>query len=167
VGYFAAADKIVQAVKGLYQPVSQSIYPLVGKKMHDDKRDGIKIINKIFLFIVPVMLFISILLFSLADPIVNILLGKQYQRSVLLLQIMSFLPFIISLSNKFGVQTMLNIGLKKAFSNILIIAAILGISLTVVIVPIFKDLGSSIVMLIVEVFVVIVMYVYLKIIKGI
>jgi len=41
VGYFAAADKIVQAVKGLYTPVSQAIYPLIGKKTHEDKQAGL------------------------------------------------------------------------------------------------------------------------------
>jgi len=31
VGQFAAADKIIQAGKVLYQPISQSIYPVFGK----------------------------------------------------------------------------------------------------------------------------------------
>ena len=101
--------------------------------------------------------------FLLAEPIVNLLLGQQYQRSVLLLQIMAFLPFIISLSNIFGIQTMLNLGYKQAFSRILVVAAILGVGLSLVLVPVYEGLGTAVTLLAVEVFVMVAMYFYLKI----
>ena len=167
VGYFSAADKIIQAIKSLYQAVSQSIFPLIGNKIHDNKLAALALLNKITWIVGIGMFIISTLVFSLADDIINVFLGKQYYRSVLLLKIMSFLPFIIALSNMFGVQTMLNLGLKKAFSRIVGFAAILGIILTMVVVPLFHELGTALVLLTVEIFVVIVMYIYLKIIVKI
>ncbi|GHZ56932.1 TPA: flippase [Vibrio cholerae] len=162
VGYFAAADKIVQAAKGLYQPLSQAIYPSIGKKIHEDKQAGLAFIHKTTWVVGTGMSVISALLFLLAEPIANLLLGQQYQQSVLLLQIMAFLPFIIVLSNMFGVQTMLNLGYKKAFSRILLAAAILGVGLSLVLVPMYEGVGSALTMLIVEVFVTVLMWVYLK-----
>jgi len=167
VGYFAAADKIVHAVKGLYQPVSQAIYPLIGKKIHEDKQAGLKFIHKTTWAVGTGMLIISIVLFLLAEPIVNLLLGHQYQQSVLLLKIMAFLPFIIALSNIYGIQTMLNLGYKQAFSRILVAAAILGIGLSLVLVPIYEELGTTITLLVVEVFVTVTMCVYLKLLKRV
>jgi PST family polysaccharide transporter len=163
VGYFAAADKIVQAVKGVYAPVSQAIYPLISKKIHEDKEIGLAFIHKTTWIVGTGMFIVSAILFLLAEPIVNLLLGQQYQQSVLLLQIMAFLPFIIALSNIYGIQTMLNLGYKQAFSRILVVAAILGVGLSFVLVPMYEELGTAVTLLIVEVFVTVVMYFFLNI----
>ena len=165
VGYFAAADKLVQAVKGLYAPVSQAIYPLIGNKINEDKQTGLVFIKKITRIVGAGMFVVSVMLFVLADPIVNLMLGQQYQQSVLLLQIMAFLPWIIALNNIYGIQTMLNLGYKQAFSYILVAAAILGVGLSLIFVPIYEGLGTDITILLVEIFVTVVMYLYLRNIK--
>jgi PST family polysaccharide transporter len=61
-----------------------------------------------------------------------------------------------------GVQTMLNLGYKQAFSRILVAAAILGVGLSLVLVPMYKGFGSALTMLTVEVFVTALMWIYLK-----
>ena len=162
VGYFSAADKIVQAAKGLYMPVSQAIYPLIGKKIHEDKQAGLEFIKKTTWWVGTGMFLTSLALFLLAEPIIHLLLGNQYERSVLLLQVMAFLPFIVTLSNIYAVQTMLNLGYKQAFSRILIMAAVIGVGLSFLLVPVYEDLGAAVTLLIVEVFVTVVMYFYLK-----
>jgi len=167
VGYFAAADKIIQAVKGLYAPVSQAIYPLIAKKMHEDKQAGLKFIGKVTWVAGSAMLLVSLILFMMSKPIINILLGEQYQQSILLLQIMAFLPFVVTLSNIYGIQTMLNLGYKKVFSRILVAAAAIGVILSLILVPIYEDLGTAITLIIVEVFLTAVMYMYLKVWKKI
>jgi len=80
---------------------------------------------------------------------------------------MAFLPFVIALSNIYGIQTMLNLGYKQAFSGILVAAATIGIGLCFALVPHYQDLGSAITLLIVEVFVTTVMYMYLKVWKKV
>lgn len=163
VGYYAAADKIVQAVKGLYQPVAQAIYPVIAKKIHDNKPLALIFIRKITWIVGAVMLVISSALFLLAEQVVNILIGQQYKQSIIILKIMSFLPLIVALSNIYGIQTMLNLGYKKAFSYILVAAAVLGLGLSLLLVPRYEGFGTATALLVVEVFVTIVMYLYLKI----
>ena len=109
------------------------------------------------------MLTISTVLLLSAEPIINTVLGKEYEASVLLLQIMSFIPFFVALSNIYGIQTMLNLGYKQAFSRIILGAAILGLSLSFVLVPVYEGLGTAVTLLFVELFVTVVMYFYLKI----
>ena len=163
VGYFAAADKIVHAVKGLYVPVSQAIYPLVGKKLYEDKEQGLVFIKKVSWVVGAGMFVISGMLFILADPIVVILLGEQYQESIFLLKVMAFLPFIVALGNIFGIQTMLNLGYKKEFSLFIFVAAIAGLLLSLYLTSLYEAVGTSFAVLIVEVFIAVMLGLFVRI----
>lgn len=161
VGYFSAAERIIQAVKGLYQPVSQAIFPLVGKKLQDDKATGLAFIGKISWMIGIAMFIVSLLLFVFARPIVEILLGNQYFQSILFVQVLAILPFVIFLSNMLGVQTMLNLGYHEEIRRILSTAAILSVLLSMVVVPLYGGLGSSVIVVAIEVFITFAMWISL------
>jgi len=162
VGYFAAGDKIIQAFKGLIGPVSQTIYPYVSKKVHDSKEEGLKFIRKITFYITIFTSFVSLFIFVFAKFLVNLLLGDQYQNSIIVVQILALMPFMIGLSNIFGIQTMLNFGRKKPFSHILIAGSILNLILSFILVPLYQHIGSAISVLIVESFITITMFIYLQ-----
>ncbi|MFV9510452.1 flippase [Tepidibacillus sp. LV47] len=153
VGYYAAGEKIIKAVQGLYSPITQAIYPYISKKVHQSKIEGLILIRKITIILGLIMFTISLLIFMFAEPIVIILLGNEYYHSSIVVKILSFLPFIIYLSNIFGIQTMLNFGRKTAFSRILITGSILNIILSLVLVPLYQYIGSSITVLFIELFI--------------
>lgn len=162
VGYFAAADKIIQAFKGLMGPVSQTIYPYVSKKVHHSKEDGLKFIKKVTFYIAIFTSFVSLFIFVFAEFLVNLLLGTEYQNSIIVVQILALMPFMIGLSNIFGVQTMTTFGRKKPFSQILIAGSIINLILSFILVPLYQHIGSAISVLIVESFITIAMFIYLQ-----
>jgi polysaccharide transporter, PST family len=162
VGYFAAADKIIQAFKGLIGPVSQAVYPYVSKKTSISKAAGLIFIKKLALYIGVFTGFISLFVFVFADILVSLLLGEQYQSSIIVLRILALMPFMIGLSNIFGIQTMLNFERQKPFSRILIVGSILNLILSFTLVPMFEHVGSAISVLIVESFITIAMFIYLQ-----
>lgn len=162
VGYFSAAEKIVQSVKGIYRPVEQAIYPLIGKKINENKKEGLMFIRKLTLLVGAGMLTVSIILFLMSEAIVGILFGSQYIESNILLKGMAFLPFIFAMNNMHGIQTMLNLGYNQPYSRIVGSAAILGIGLNLLLVPVYEDVGTVVVLWIIEVFLMAVMYFYLK-----
>ncbi len=162
VGYYAAAERIIKAIQGLLSPVSQATYPYVSKLVHESKEMGIKFIRKLTLMIGSISFFLSLVLFIFADLIVKIFLGNQYLESIIVLRILSWLIFIIALSNIFGIQTMLPFSHKEAFSKILIGASIINILLAFILVPIYQHIGISIAVLISEIFVTLSMFVYLQ-----
>ncbi|MDK2922247.1 MAG: hypothetical protein PWR24_1804 [Desulfonauticus sp.] len=162
VGYYSAAERIVKAIQGLLNPVSQAIYPYVSKLVHESKEMGIKFVRKLTLMIGSISFFLSLILFVFADLIVKIFLGNQYLESIIVLRILSWLIFIIALSNIFGIQTMLPFNHKKAFSKILIRASIINLILAFILVPIYKHIGTSIAVLISEIFVTLSMFMYLQ-----
>jgi PST family polysaccharide transporter len=162
VGYYSAAEKIIRAIQGLLGSISQTIYPYVSKLMYESKEYGIKFLRKVMLLIGSFSFILSLIIFIFADLIVRIVLGSQYTESVIVLRILAFLPFIIGLSNIFGIQTMLTLNFKKAFSNILISASFLNLVLALILVSSLKHIGISISVLISEMFVTLSMYIYLK-----
>ncbi|MFN3802324.1 flippase [Belliella pelovolcani] len=150
VGYYAAAEKIIQAAKGLNAPVSQAMYPLISKKIHKNKAQGLRFLTRAGKRIGTVMLIISGILFVFSVPISNILLGEQYQESIQLLRLMAFLPFIIAISNLFAVQGLYNLGKESIVSRYLSIIACLHLGVISVMIVFYGIVGAAIGVLITE-----------------
>lgn len=162
VGYFSGAQKIISSINGLISPITQAIYPYVSKLANNSRIDTLNFLRKVILVLGGGNLIGSILIFIFAEWIVDLLLGDGYEQSILLLRILSFLPFIISLSNIFGIQTMLVFGMKKQFNKILLSAAIINTIIVLPMIYFYQAIGVSISMTITEIFVTLTMYFVLK-----
>lgn len=163
VGYYAAADKIIQMVKSIISPLSQSVYPYISKKASQSKELALRFVRKLLLIVALFTGLLSFLTFMFKDLIVGLVLGEQYTESVIVLAILSIHPFLIGISNILGINTMLTFGMKIAFQNIIVVASILNIILSVVLVPLYQHIGSAISVTIVEFLVTTSMLVYLQI----
>lgn len=150
VGYFSAAEKLVKAIQGLVGPVSQAVYPLVAALKARSPESALDFIVKLLTFQSAATLAISIGLFLLAGPIVHLLFGTTYEPSIALLQWMAPLPFLIGISNVFGIHTMLNFDMKAWFSLIVSISGLLNILLIFLLVPSLGAKGSAISVLLTE-----------------
>lgn len=162
VGYFSGAQKIIDNVKQLLGPISQAIYPHISKLVKESPQNVKPFLRKVILVLGGGNLLLSIFIFIFAKPIVDILLGNGYEESVILLRIMAFLPFIIALSNVFGIQIMLPFGMQSTFSKILICAAILNTCMVIPLILLYQDIGVSVSIVITECFVTSVMFYVLK-----
>ena len=162
VGYFSGAQKIIQNINQLISPVTQAIYPYVSKTASNSKNEALNFLRKIVLILGGGNFIGSILIFIFAEWIVDVLLGAGYEQSVLLLRILAFLPFIISLSNIFGIQTMLVFGMKKQFNKVLLSAAIVNTVIVLPMIYFYQAIGVSVSMMITETFVTLSMYYILR-----
>jgi polysaccharide transporter, PST family len=162
VGYYAAADKVRMAFQGILSPMSQSVFPYVNKLLSESYERFISFNKKLFKIALTVGAIISMLLFLFAEPIVNILLGHEYQSSILVLKIIAWLPIVIFLSNVLGIQTMLPLNKQKSFSLILFFAAMINLMVSFILVPQYFEIGSAVSVLITETFVTIGFFVSVK-----
>lgn len=153
VGYFSSAQKIVSAIRQGLTPFTQAIYPHISKLIEADKNQALTFIRKIMKFYCGGNLLISIVLLIFANPIIHLLMGNNYDESINMLRILALLPFIISLSQIFGVQTMLPYGMNKEFSRIIISSAILNTAIVFPLIYIYGGSGVCISMLFTEVYV--------------
>ncbi len=162
VGYWAAADKIRYAILALYGTFNQAVFPYFAKLINEKFDEAIRKIKKIFHWGGLVSFTISFIVFLFSSQISLIVLGESYSNSVPILKIISWLPFIIYLSNVFGIQLMLNLGFKKAFAKIILFAAIINLALSFIIVPVYFAIGTAVAVTITEIFVTLTTYLFLR-----
>ena len=162
VGYFSGAKKIIDNVTQLFSPISQAIYPHVSKKVTESKESAIAFLRKVVVVFGGGTFALSLFIILFADWIVRILLGNGYEQSIILLRIMAFLPFLIALSNVFGIQTMLTFGMQRDFSRIIMIAAVFNTCLVLPMIYFFEGLGVCVSITLTESFVTIAMWYVLK-----
>lgn len=162
VGYYSGANKIIDCVKRLISPVSEAIYPYISNQIGSGW-DGSKGVLKRLLIIFSIGGgLVSIILFTGADFIIELILGEQYEKSIMILKILAIVPLMVSLSNVLGIQTMLPLGMEKIFSRIVITSAVLN---TVLIFPLTLwdgANGAALTMTITESFITIAMWIALK-----
>jgi PST family polysaccharide transporter len=161
VGYYAAGDKIARAVQGLQIPLSQAIFPHIAKLASQSKRAALAFTAKITVLVGILTLGLSVALLATA-PYIAWILGDKSGGSASVIRILSFLPFIIGLSNIFGVQIMVNFGLKRAMTRILTSAGVLNIIMALAMVSSLRHIGVAIAGVLTETFVTVVMYICLR-----
>lgn len=145
VGYFSVADKIIQIAKTLTTPISETIFPVSAAKFNESIVEGFRFIKKASWIILSLSFFGCLFIFIFSNSIITLLFGNEFVYSVVLLRIMSFIPFFVALSNILGIQIMLNINLNKSFSIILFAVSFISISLNFLFVSQYKSLGTSII----------------------
>lgn len=162
VGFFTAADKIRQASQNLFTPFSNAVYPRVSALMAQDTRSGLALIRKVLLIQGGLTLSISFGLWLLAPFAVHLVMGQQYEGAVSVLRVLAAVPFLIGLSNVFGIQTMLPLGLKRPFSRIVLVSGLINVVLLFLLVPLLQAEGAAAAVLLTEGFVTLAMALVLR-----
>lgn len=162
VGYFAAIDKILNAVKGLYQPLAQALFPYINKLAQNSRYETVNFLKKITVIVGTCEIIICFFLFFFSEFIVISLFGQDMLPSVMILKIMSLIPLIVSLSSIIGSQTLLVFNFKKLFSMSIIIPSVIHMVLVCIFVPKFGLTSLAITVVVTELFILIYRIVGLK-----
>lgn len=161
VGYYSSADKLISAVKGLVGPVSQAIYPRINALAQESKAQAISFIHKSLRIVGAFSFILSCAIFIGAPLAVKLLLGVKFEQSIVLVQVMAALPFLVALSNIFGIQTMLTFGMKAEFSRILIASGLINLVLLVPLSIYWGAAGAAIAVTVTELIVTLIMAIVL------
>lgn len=165
VGYYAAAEKIVKAVQGLWTPVSQTIYPYFSKLYNKNQEKAKKLLVRMVGIAAMVTFLISALGCLSAPFLVPLILGKEYLLSIRVFQILIFVVFAVGVNNILGIQGLVSFGYGNKFSQVVIIAGILHLILLFIFIPIFNYLGPAIATVSSESFICIIEYIILRRLK--
>ena len=89
VGYYALADKIYGAIRGLLSPVGQALFPFLSNQYTQNKLTYYKMVKKISVVYFVALLSLSVLTFIFSQNIVELISGNNINESVALLKIFS------------------------------------------------------------------------------
>jgi PST family polysaccharide transporter len=153
VGYYAVGDKIVRAVHGLQLPLYQAIFPHMGRLASQSRQAALAYASKVARLVSVATLALSAGLFLGAPYIMRIVQGEPSAEGTAVIRILSFLPFVIGLSNILGIQIMVNFGLQRALTKVLIAAGVLNIVIALILVVPFRHVGVAAAALAAEAFV--------------
>lgn len=129
VGHYHVAEKLIRAVQMILSPISGAVYPHVSRLAAEDPEAMIRFNRKLLIAMTAGGTAFTALVLLLAPWGVSLLFGPGYEEASLLLRVMGCLPLLVAISNVLGMQTMLPLGMKQAFSRILLASAILDILL--------------------------------------
>jgi PST family polysaccharide transporter len=153
VGYYTGAEKITKAALGMVAPVTQAIYPRFAKMARESLDVFFIWAKRALILIGGAGLAISVLLYFIAPVVVRLILGPGFDQSVTLIRIMALVPFLISVSNVFGIQIMLPLKKDRDFTKILFVAGIINFGLVFLLAPHIGATASAIALLSAETYV--------------
>lgn len=163
VGYYTVSQMLLgMAVSVISAPISLAIYPHIGKSFAISREHGIETVKQILPIVFYITFGVSLMLLLFAPIVIHLLYGKAFENAIAVLQILSFQPLIIGMSNVFGIQVMLNMGLDKLFFRSTFIASVLGVMLSIYMSKYYSYIGTAWNSVIVECFVTFLMYTVLK-----
>jgi O-antigen/teichoic acid export membrane protein len=143
LGYFGAADKIRNVAQAVITPLGNALYPRVNALFAEDTQKAFALVRKALHAMNAIMLAVSVMLWVLAPWIVRFGMGPQYEPAVNVLRWLAFVPWLVALSNVLGLQMMLPLGMKRRFSEILLVSGVFNVALLVPLSSAFGAQGAA------------------------
>jgi len=152
VGYYAAGEKVIRAIQGLQIPFSQAVYPYISKLASESTEKALGFVRKAAKLVSLPTVLVSLLLLIFARHITRLVLGEQFQASVYVIKIQSFLPFIVGLASVYANFFLLGFGYTKIWSRIIMFAGCVSLIGAVIFVYLLQmaHIGISINVLLTE-----------------
>lgn len=151
VGHYASALKLNRLFIAVLSAISVAMFPNLVSLYHQGFKDIFieKIEQCTFLAMsisIPLVLGITLC----APELIELLLGKHFERTILPLQITAPLILIISLSGIFGFQVLSAVGKDRAIFFAALIGMLISILAAIVWVPMYKEVGAAYTILLTE-----------------
>jgi polysaccharide transporter, PST family len=143
VGHYSAAEKLIQAAQGLLAPINQTVYPRVSRLLQESRDTAFALIRKVLRVQGAIALTLSLSLFAVAPLLIRLYFGPEYEETISVLRWLAFLPFLVGLSNVLGIHTMLAMGMKKVFSQILLSAGAFNILMLLALAHWYGAVGAA------------------------
>ena len=128
VGVYAAAEKIIKALQGVVNPISQALFPHVSNVLKcSTSMARAKYIMKLCVKLCPVLVAGVILTYIFAPLLSNMILGKDFSDAIPLIRIMSIVVLFGCLNYILGFVGMVNNNASELFFKYVIIAGLANI----------------------------------------
>lgn len=153
LGIYAGSYRIVNAITMLAaMPIHLAIFPNVSKKFNENLKLGFTYLNRIILLVLPLMLILTIIIWFTSPILVNLFLGPEFTKSIIVLKYFSPLPLLIVLASFYTVQGLYALQLQKYAPLVGLTVAIFCVVLNLLIIPKYGIIGAVVAFLLSELF---------------
>ena len=153
VGYFSAAEKILQALKRLYDPFAQAVFPHVAGLIKDDINLFEKFVRRYAFFAVLYGSFASLIMWRFPENLASQLFDDNHLEILEILRYFAVIPLLVIVSNIVGTQVLLNLNRSQDILVITTLGASLGLLTQYFFISNLGASGAALSMLSVEAFV--------------
>lgn len=163
VGYYTPANRIIKIALVFITSLGTILVPKITRFIKEkDFTEAKKTITKSLQFVALFALPFMFATYFLSEEIITIFAGKQYAKSVFLLQVATPLIFIIGLSNVFGIQVLVPYHKEKELMISVCIGVVFNIVLSLILIPKFNALGAVLVLIITEIIITLITYYFIN-----
>ncbi|WGE79229.1 oligosaccharide flippase family protein [Actinobacillus equuli] len=152
VGYYNAAYRIKDVMVSIITSLGAVLLPRLSYYIENNMQDKFnEIVSKStqFIFILSIPLVIFCILF--AKPSVLILAGSAYSGSIVPLQVLALIIFIVGLSNLTGIQMLIPLKKEQYLCYSVVIAAVINMVFNLILIPQYGAIGVAVSVVVAEV----------------
>jgi polysaccharide transporter, PST family len=150
VGYYASAEKLAKASLGLLLPIRDAFYPRLSHLAAHSPKENERLTRISALIEGACGLLLSVGIWMFAGLIMKAIFGKSFAQAVPLLQILAAIPFLWSLSDAIGFQSLLPAGKEALLTKVIMAGALVNCALAFMLAPRFQATGMAITVVIAE-----------------
>ena len=163
VGYYTAGQKLISIVIAILSiPLTQALYPYIGKAFAEDYKNGIIIVQKLIPIVFMITFLAGIAIFLGSPLFINIFYGEAFKPAIKVCRILAFMPLLISLSTVLGIHIMLNLKMDKLFFKITVVGAVLSIVINIILAKSMGSTGSAFTWLFAELIILLLFFITLR-----
>lgn len=163
VGFYSSGQKLIMmAQMMIVLPLSQILYPIIGKSLFEDRKKGIEIIQKLAAPILFTTTLLGISILIIGPFFLPLFYGEEFKKATLGFQILCFIPLLTALNNLMGIQIMINIGMDKIYLKLILFGSIFSIISNIYMANIWGYIGTSLNWTITELIIFILLFTKLK-----
>ena len=161
VGYYTAAIKFIKLTLPFVTSVGAVFIPVLSQHFAENNLNAVqKNLKDSFYFIVALTIPLTIGTILIAPEIIHIFSGDKFENSILPMQIMAFLPFIIGFGHLFAFQILIPSDKSKEVFVAMLAGLFISGVLNIILTPTYKEVGASIICVITEICVTLIYFYY-------
>lgn len=159
VGSYTTALKLYSIILGLFSALNSVLAPKLSYLVNEHNDYLFKdLINKSLNFVITLSFPIIFCGIALASQILSIIAGPGFEKSIICFKIILPLIFIVGIAQILSNQILIPINRDKQLAYISLCGAVIGITLNIILVRVYKEIGTSLVVVISEICVTLVLY---------
>lgn len=144
VGYYASAEKLAKAIAGMTMPIRDAFYPRLSQLAVHSPDENKRLTRLSAVVEGSGGLLLSVATYFGAGFIIRAVFGKSFSGAIPMLHILAVIPFIISLIDAIGFQSLLPAGKEKLVTKAVLAGAAVNIAFAFILASALKGVGMAI-----------------------